>query len=104
RQVIAGRLDVAHRSFRRVAFEIVSDAVLFAGVPHRLEALDQQLQPDLPGVGNGVAADAAGQRREESQQASTRSRRPDNRGPRKRAAPVKMSRPGFLASSTRSLA
>ena len=79
-EVIAGRFDVAHRPLARMAFQIEGHAVLLARVPDRAEALDQQFQADLADVGDGVAADARRQRREQEQVAPAMGRRADEAG------------------------
>ena len=60
-----------------MAFQIESDAVLLARVQHRAEAFDEQFQADLADVGDVVAADAAGQRREQEPVAPAVGRRAD---------------------------
>ena len=49
-------------------------------VPDRAEALDEQFQADLADVGDGVAADAGRQRREQEEVAPAVGRRADEAG------------------------
>ena len=60
-----------------MAFQIERRAVIEAGLKHRREAFDQQLEAGLKDVGNGMAAQRRGNRREEKPMAPAMGRRAD---------------------------
>ena len=62
-QVVAGRLDVAHRPLAGMALEVEGDSILPAGVEDRREPLDEEFEAHVEHFGDRAAADRPRPRR-----------------------------------------
>ena len=51
----AGRFEIAHGAFARMALQVKGDSILFAGVEDGFETLDQKFQAEVAHIRNGVA-------------------------------------------------
>jgi hypothetical protein len=76
-QVVAGRLDVAHRPLAGMALEVEGHSILPAGIEDRREPLDEEFEADVEHFGDRAAADRPRPRRKLEPVAPAVGRGPD---------------------------